>query len=56
MSAHDLHDEGPLVRGGRRYDAVDGFNDPVQRGVRADGHVGAAKVCKKVPITLKFLL
>ena len=44
MSAHDLHDERPLVGGGRRYDAVDGLDDPVQGGVRADGHIGAAEV------------
>ena len=46
MSAHDLHDERPLVGGGRRYDAVDGLDDPVQGGVRADGHIGAAEVWK----------
>jgi len=45
MPAHDLHDEGPLVRRGCRDDAIDGLDDAVQSGVGTDGHVSAAEVC-----------
>ena len=44
VSAHDLHDERPAVGVRRRDDGVDGGDDPVQRRVRSDGHVGAAEV------------
>lgn len=44
VSAHDLHDEGALVRVGGADDGVDGLDDAVQRRVRADRHVRAAEV------------
>ena len=44
VPAHDLHDEGPLVRVSRRDDAVHGLNDAAEGGVGADRHVGTAEV------------
>lgn len=44
MSAHDLHDEGALVRVGGADNGVDGLDDAVQRRVRPDRHVRAAEV------------
>ena len=44
VAAHDLHDEGALVGGGRRGDVVDGLQDAVEGRVGADGHVGAHQV------------
>ncbi len=44
MPSHDLHDERPLMGGGRRNDAVHGLNDPVQSGVSPDRHVRAAEI------------
>lgn len=44
MSAHDLHDEGALVRIGGAHDRVNRLDDSVQRRVRADRHVCSAEV------------
>ena len=41
---NNLHDECPLVRRGRRADGVHRLHYAVQRRVRPDRHVGAAKV------------
>lgn len=43
-TAHDLHNECPLV--GRRcaHDRVDRFQDSLKRRVRTDRHVGPAEV------------
>ena len=44
MAAHDLDDERALVRGRRTGQLVDGIQDAVQRGVRADCHVRTHQV------------
>ena len=44
VATHDLDDEGALVRGRRAGQLVDGVQDAMQRGVRADRHVGAHQV------------
>ena len=44
VAAHDLDDEGALVRGRRAGQLVDGIQDAVQRGVRADRHIRAHHV------------
>ena len=44
VAAHDLDDEGALVRGGSAGQLVDGVQDAMQRGVRANRHVRAHQV------------
>ena len=44
MPAHDLDHETALVAGGRAGQRIDGFDDAVQGGIGADGHVGADHV------------
>ena len=44
VAAHDLDDERALVRGRRTGQLVDGIQDAVQRGIRADRHVRAHEV------------
>lgn len=44
VTAHHLHDECALMRIRRTNDGIDGLDDAMQRRVRADGHVRAAKI------------
>lgn len=44
VSAHDLHDEGALMRVGCADDGVNRLDDAVESGISADGHVRAAEV------------
>ena len=44
VAAHDLDDEGALVRGRRTGQLINGVQDAVQRRVRADRHVRAHQV------------
>ena len=44
MTSHDFDDEGALVAGRGAVQGIDGFDDPVQRRIRADRHVGTRHV------------
>ncbi len=44
IAAHDFHDENPLMAECGAAQCVDGVHDPVQRRIRADGHVGVGHV------------
>lgn len=44
VAAHHLDHECTLVAGGRAANGVNGLDDPVQRCIGADGHVGANHV------------
>ncbi len=44
VPAHHLDDEAALVAGGRAGDRVQRLDDPAQRRVGADGHVGAEHI------------
>ena len=44
VPAHDLHDEGSLVRVRGRDDAIDGLHDATESGVGPDGHVRSTEV------------
>ena len=44
MPAHHLDDEGALVAGRGAAQRIHRLDDPVQRGVGADRHVGAGHV------------
>ena len=44
MASHHLDDEAALVAGRGGRERVDRLDDPVQGGVRTDGHVGPDEV------------
>ena len=44
MASHDFDDERALVAGRGAVQGIQGFDDPVQRRIRADRHVGTRHV------------
>ena len=44
MTTHNLHNEGALMRIGSADNGINGLNDAMQGGIRANGHVSATEI------------